>query len=65
MTAIRFNDAAAACVQQTSGYHLGFADAAELEPLFDDAHPDYSAGWKAYWDIREALSAFTTDGGVR
>lgn len=41
-------------VRQTPGYWEGFQDAAQIEPLFDDAHPHYRAGWEGYWTAREA-----------
>lgn len=35
----------------------GFADAAEGEPLFPDADPDYAAGWHSFHRQREASAA--------
>jgi hypothetical protein len=43
-------------------YALGFNDAANLEPLFDDASPEYRAGWLGY---QIARSAFYTLAGSR
>jgi hypothetical protein len=39
----------------TPGYIQGFYDAANLEPLFDDADPDYRAGWNGFHVAREAF----------
>jgi hypothetical protein len=41
---------------QRAAYHEGFFDALDGEPLFDDAHDDYKAGWRAYWEVRDMLS---------
>jgi hypothetical protein len=42
--------------QQHPLYHAGFYDAQNGEPLFDDAHPVYAIGWRAFWTIKEALA---------
>jgi hypothetical protein len=42
--------------QQHPLYHAGFYDAQNGEPLFDDAHPVYAMGWRAFWTIKEALA---------
>lgn len=42
-------------IQAHPDYHDGFFDAMDLEPLFDDAKTEYSAGWKAYWEIHAML----------
>lgn len=40
-------------IQQHPGYHEGFFDACDGEPLFeDDCSPEYMAGWLAYHDCR-------------
>lgn len=43
-------------IQQSAGYHQGFWDARDLEPLFDDASPEYKAGWLAFWEVKEGLA---------
>jgi hypothetical protein len=42
-------------IQQHPGYHEGFDDALAGEPLFDDASPEYRAGWEGAWQFREAV----------
>jgi hypothetical protein len=42
-------------VQQDPIWHEGWFDAREGEPLWDDAHPIYRAGWLAYWEACELL----------
>ena len=37
-------------IQQTVGYHAGFYDAQDGDPLFDGAAPEYRAGWLAFHD---------------
>lgn len=48
------------CDQSSPGYHQGFHDAAGLEPLFEDAAPEYEQGWRAYWVCREKLEEIET-----
>jgi hypothetical protein len=43
-------------IQEHPAYHEGFFDAMDLEPLFDDAMPEYAAGWRAYWEVRAILN---------
>jgi hypothetical protein len=43
-------------IQEHPAYYEGFFDAMDLEPLFDDAVPEYAAGWRAYWKVREILN---------
>lgn len=46
-----------AALQQHPGYHLGFFDALDGEPLFrGECSPEYEAGWRAYWSVRELLN---------
>jgi hypothetical protein len=35
-------------IQQHPDYHLGFFDAADGEPLFDDHNETYKQGWIAF-----------------
>jgi hypothetical protein len=42
-------------ITQHSHYHDGFDDAMRGYPLFDDASPEYAAGWHAYWEVRAIL----------
>lgn len=42
-------------VQTTEGYHCGFFDAQQGEPLFDQATAEYKAGWHAYWIFKGML----------
>jgi hypothetical protein len=44
-------------VQQTPGYHLGFYEAAQGYPLFDDATDDYEAGWRGLHEAKAILRA--------
>ena len=44
-------------IRRTPAYHLGFEEAKDLEPLYADATPEYEAGWKAYWAIRDEFDA--------
>lgn len=44
-------------IQMHPGYHEGFWDAQALEPLFDDASPEYAAGWRGYWECRRLCEA--------
>ena len=37
-------------------YTAGYNDAADLTSLFDDADPDYRAGWLAYWEAQKILA---------
>lgn len=39
-------------IQQHPGYHAGFFEALDGEPLFDDATPEYKAGWRAAWESK-------------
>lgn len=43
--------------QSSQGYLEGYYDAFshDPEPLFDDASPDYRAGWFAGWGSREIV----------
>lgn len=43
-------------VQEHPAYHDGFFDAIDHEPLFDDASPEYAAGWRAYWEVHAILN---------
>lgn len=38
-------------------YAEGFYDAKVGEPLFDDAHPAYKAGWEAFHRAKDMLVA--------
>jgi hypothetical protein len=46
------NTLMAQTIEQTPGYHIGFFGAQYGDPLFDDASPEYAAGWRAYWECR-------------
>jgi len=43
-------------LQQRPAFSEGFHDAWAGEPLFDDAHADYKAGWQSYWNVRAFLA---------
>lgn len=40
-------------IQQHPHYHEGFFDALDSTPIFDDATPEYRAGWEAAWRSKE------------
>lgn len=40
-------------------YAEGFYDAIAGEPLFPDADPDYSRGWRGAWRAKEILASMT------
>lgn len=51
-------------IQEHPAYHEGFFDAMDLEPLFEgECSPEYEAGWRAYWTVRDVLNdpAFLDD----
>ena len=48
-------------IQQDPIWHEGWFDARDGEPLWDDAHPIYRAGWLAYWRARELLKQVLGD----
>lgn len=41
-------------IRQDPAYAAAFENAKAGEPLFDTASLAYSAGWRAYWEIRQA-----------
>lgn len=44
-------------IQEHPAYHEGFFDALDGEPLFDDAAPEYAAGWRAWWEVRDLVNS--------
>lgn len=44
-------------LEQHPDYHQGFWDAQTGEPIWEDeCTEEYAAGWRAFWNIREALT---------
>ncbi|MBR0962200.1 hypothetical protein [Bradyrhizobium japonicum] len=43
-------------LQEHPAYCDGFFDAIDGEPLFNDASPEYAAGWRAWWEVRNILN---------
>ena len=44
-------------IQEHLDYHEGFFDAMDFEPLFEgECSPEYEAGWKAWWAVRDIVN---------
>lgn len=52
-------------IQQHPGYHEGFFDALDGDPIFDDCTPEYRAGWEAAWRSKEIFRAAGFDDNGR